>query len=38
LFSQIFIHKINFEMIKCRMVVLTEEEKAVVADADMTMG
>jgi hypothetical protein len=37
LFFKFFVHEINYKMIKSRMVMLTEKEKANVADADVAV-
>jgi hypothetical protein len=37
-FLKFVVHKINFEMIKCGMVVLIGRENVNVADTDMTEG
>jgi hypothetical protein len=37
-FIKFVVHKINSEMVKYRMVVLTEREKANVAKTDMVVG
>jgi hypothetical protein len=37
-FLKFIVHKMNSEMVKFRMVMMTGREKADVADADMTVG
>jgi hypothetical protein len=36
-FIKFVIHKMNFEMVKSKMVVLTEREKTNVTDTDVTI-